>query len=136
MVPNANDGTARNDVAAIKVLTKADMIEFYDHFIHPISPHRAKLAVYLIAQSEAPVEEPSKIEELVGKAKGLVLGEKGEEKKAEEEEEAINYEKVPGNGTTPIYIKDVREFKATLQVTAGPRAIRHVSEFEEGEAKL
>ena len=39
------------DVAHIKPLTKEQMIEFFQHYIHPTSPARAKLSVHMIAQS-------------------------------------------------------------------------------------
>ncbi|KAK5154964.1 hypothetical protein LTR04_005901 [Oleoguttula sp. CCFEE 6159] len=39
------------DVEHIEVLTKDDMIAFYDTFIKPSSPHRAKAAIHLVAQA-------------------------------------------------------------------------------------
>lgn len=41
-----------------------------------------------------------------------------------------------GNGSTPYIITDVREFKSMLQVSAGPQAVKHISEFEDLDAKL
>jgi insulysin len=41
-----------HDAAQIKLLTKDDMLEFYNHFIIPSSPNRAKLAIHLHAQSQ------------------------------------------------------------------------------------
>ncbi|KAK4107000.1 hypothetical protein N656DRAFT_764192, partial [Canariomyces notabilis] len=43
---------AQRDAAAIKPLTKADMIEYFNHYIHPCPPSRAKIAVYLEAQAK------------------------------------------------------------------------------------
>lgn len=37
-------------MAYIKQLTKADMMEFYSHYILPSSPKRSKVVVYLVAQ--------------------------------------------------------------------------------------
>ncbi|KAJ5466589.1 hypothetical protein N7539_009545 [Penicillium diatomitis] len=41
------------DAASVRVLSKADMIEFFKQYIDPASPTRAKLSVYLNAQSDA-----------------------------------------------------------------------------------
>ncbi len=41
------------DVASIEPLTKGDIRDFYNHYINPDSPSRAKLSVYLQAQSGA-----------------------------------------------------------------------------------
>ncbi|KAF2091088.1 a-pheromone processing metallopeptidase Ste23 [Saccharata proteae CBS 121410] len=40
-----------HDVAHISPLTKEDIIAFYDYYISPASPTRAKLAIHLLAQS-------------------------------------------------------------------------------------
>ncbi len=41
------------DVASIEPLTKGDILDFYNQYIKPDSPSRAKLSVYLQAQSGA-----------------------------------------------------------------------------------
>lgn len=38
------------DVANLKPLSKQDMIDFFNHYIHPTSPSRAKLSVHMVAQ--------------------------------------------------------------------------------------
>ncbi|KXX73626.1 Insulin-degrading enzyme [Madurella mycetomatis] len=55
---------AQQDAAYIKPLTKEDMIEFFNHYIHPCSPSRAKIAVYLEAQSKSDVST-KQISELI-----------------------------------------------------------------------
>jgi len=40
------------------------------------------------------------------------------------------------NGTTPILITDVRQFRSMLQVSAGPQPVKNISFFEELDAKL
>lgn len=104
------------------------MIQFYNHFILPSSPLRAKLAVHLIAQASA--EDVSTgvngVLEKGMKTLGLAKDTKGEELVA----------KLEGNGTTPYVIKDVREFRAMMQVSAGPQAVKDISEFEELDSKL
>jgi insulysin len=114
------------------VLTKADMVEFYQHFILPSSPARSKLAIHMNAQSPTSTETSS-VKEVVGK--GLkVLGLNKDKKDEEDGEAAIS--RVEGNGTTPYIITDVREFKSMLQVSAGPQPVKHISEFEDLDSKL
>jgi insulysin len=112
------------------------MITFYNHFIHPISPARSKLAVHLIAQtpdSSKTIEKPitTAIE------KGMkVLGLNKDRQDQEDGEILGEIKKKEGNGTTPFIITDVRDFKSRMQVSAGPQPIKHISEFEELDAKL
>ncbi len=40
------------------------------------------------------------------------------------------------NGTQPVVIDDVRDFKSSLPVTAGPRPMRDLSTYEDLESKL
>jgi insulysin len=60
---------ARSDVELIKLLTKADMTDFYEHYLLPSSQKRAKLSVHLIAQATSDVST-KQISELV---KTLIL---------------------------------------------------------------
>lgn len=46
-----------HDVENIEPLTKADMIEFYNAYVLPSSPTRAKTSVHLIAQPQLPVAD-------------------------------------------------------------------------------
>ena len=47
--------SAEEDVAHIRPLTKTDLIEFFSYYIHPASPHRAKISVHMIAQASPAV---------------------------------------------------------------------------------
>jgi insulysin len=105
------------------------MIQFYKNFIHPNSPERSKLAVYLNAQGPNSTEATGVTGVLEKSMKVLGLN---KDKKDEEDGEA----KAEGNGTTPFIITDVREFKSKLQVSAGPQPVKHISEFEELDSKL
>ncbi|KAJ9631146.1 metalloprotease [Knufia peltigerae] len=66
----------QRDVAAIRQLTKDDIIQFYAQYIDPESPSRAKLSIHLNAQKPAPVPEVSASEKkdqfvgLIGQALG------------------------------------------------------------------
>ncbi|KAI1768853.1 LuxS/MPP-like metallohydrolase [Hypoxylon sp. FL1150] len=104
---------AQLDASQVKQLTKSDMIEFYATYIQPTSPVRSKLVVQLVAQS------------ISSKAK-----------KAEEESSNGNASAAYPNGTTPVLIESVRDFKARLCVTAGADPVKPLSEFEELDAKL
>ncbi|CAJ2506586.1 Uu.00g077720.m01.CDS01 [Anthostomella pinea] len=99
--------TAQQDAAQLKQLTKAEMVEFYSTRIHPTSPTRSKLIVQLIAR-----------------------GTSSETKEAD----TTNDDKAapaPSNGTDPVVIESVGDFKAGLGTTAGPRPVRDIGEFED-----
>jgi insulysin len=113
------------------MLTKADMIEFYQQYIHPSSPARSKLAIHMAAQS--PSSDTSAVEEVIGK--GMKILGLNKDHKDEEDGETVSVN-TEGNGTTPYIITDVREFKSMLQVSAGPQPVKHISEFEDLESKL
>ncbi|KAL8419541.1 hypothetical protein RB594_002666 [Gaeumannomyces avenae] len=55
---------AQEDAAAIRQLSKADLVEFFQHYIDPTSKFRAKLVVYLVAQAKSDVST-GQISELV-----------------------------------------------------------------------
>lgn len=121
--------TAHLDASNIKLLTKADMTQFFSHYILPASPARSKLAIHLNAQNTKAADAVPVVENGV-KALGL-----NKDKKDEEDGEVVPV-KTEGNGTTPYIITDVREFKSRLQVSAGPQPVKHISEFEELDSKL
>jgi insulysin len=113
-----------HDAANIKLLTKADMIRFYQQFIHPSSPLRAKLAIHLKAQTPAPNATVDAVTGTIEKGMQVLgIGKDTEIQGVE-------------NGTTPFVIIDVRQFKSMLQVSAGPQPVKHISEFEELDSKL
>lgn len=64
-----------HDVSHLKPLTKSDLIEFFNHYINPTSPSRAKLSVHMIAQSSpkevagniSPAEQKEKVMTTLGK---------------------------------------------------------------------
>lgn len=105
-----NSFAAQEDAAHVSALTKSEMIEFYSTYIAPISPTRAKLVVDLVAQSSNPDSQEA----------ATTNGE----------------EAVPTNGTVPVVIEDVRDFKASLVASPGACPVRNLSEFEEMDSKL
>jgi insulysin len=114
-----------HDAAHVKVLTKTDMIEFYQEFIHPSSPDRAKLEIHLNAQSPSP--DISAVKEAANKEPEVLDANK--DRKLPRENEVVSG--VEGNGTAPFIITDVRTFKAMLQVSAELQPVKHISEFED-----
>ncbi|RDL38193.1 LuxS metallohydrolase [Venustampulla echinocandica] len=117
------------DAAQIKLLTKADMTQFYNQFILPSSPARSKLAIHLNAQASDNSKVATTLEKDI---KNLALN---KDRKDDEDGEVVPVE-AEGNGTTPYIITDVREFKSKLQVSAGPQPVQHISQFEDLDSKL
>ncbi|KAI0396882.1 peptidase M16 inactive domain-containing protein [Xylariaceae sp. FL0594] len=103
--------SSKQDAAAVERLTKSEMVEFFTRYIDPTSPTRAKLVVQLIAQgvSSKPVDGETR--------------------------ERIETPPI-SNGTTPVLITSVRDYKTGLPVTPGARPKRDISEFEELDSKL
>ncbi|CAF9914955.1 Insulinase (Peptidase M16) [Imshaugia aleurites] len=64
-----------HDVSHLKPLTRSDLIDFFNHYIHPTSPSRAKLSVHMIAQASpkevagniSPAEQKEKVISMLGK---------------------------------------------------------------------
>ena len=188
------------DVAHLKPLTKSDMIEFYNHYIHPTSSNRAKLSVHMVAQCSPGViasmsasEQKEKVIALLAKfltslgvnadfeiftsrfdtidvaggdqegiiqaiqaylsedvepsaeqrslvvqqckqLLGTVLPSLGIEIRAAVDGVA-DLPKAPAMPATK-YIEDVHKYKAGLAVSAGPKPVVELSEYEDLEPKL
>lgn len=162
------------------------MIAFFNQYIHPNSPSRAKLAVYLEAQAKSDVstKEISELiktldlestasakaaadlqarltaadhdaaKEVAGLRDYLLHDLKVPEGKIDVAAEAwkkIHAEHGPAgkealvkedaqppsaNGTKPVFVDDVRAFRASLPASSGPRSVRDLSEYEDLDAKL
>ncbi|KAK0627154.1 hypothetical protein B0T14DRAFT_600425 [Immersiella caudata] len=151
----------KRDVAVIESLTKKDITDFFRQSIHPASPQRAKLAIHFIAQAniselvkglelnektaaqaatdlQARLSAVSQDEE-IGYLRNYLLDLKVTESKISAAAEiwrkllAQNKDAPSSNGTSPIRITDVRDFKSGLTVTGGARPVTDLSEFEELE---
>ena len=63
------------EVAHLKPLTKTELIEFFNYYVHPTSPTRAKLSIHMVAQATpktlagniSEMEQRSKLVGLLGK---------------------------------------------------------------------
>ncbi len=194
-----------NDVAYLRPLTKEDVIEFFDRYIHPASPARAKLSIHMVAQlspkaiassSMDAAEQKEKVITMLGKyltsvglnvdgeeldkrfsnvdvAGGDQLGiikaieaylsedikvEDGRAKHVIEQGQqllgtvlpSLGIEVLPANTEEDVdmksddvpatkattFIDNVHEYKTELQVSAGARPVKDLSEFEDMEPKL
>ena len=150
----------------MKLLTKADMCQFYKRYFNPSSSHRARLAVYLYARKAGELDQ--KIIDLVQKSE---LGEVPTEQRQSLDLLEIHLKSqtsLSGDQITSIMeeakqlglkpmaeenesdaakvgastiksatiITDVRKYKAGLLVNSGPTPVKDLSEFEEVDAKL
>ena len=189
------------DVANIKAISKLDMISFFDHYIKPTSPHRAKLSVHMVTQTSpkevkgkmTPGEQKDKVISLAAKfltslgvdghseklkqrfagvdvaggdsagcvtaisnflsedlkltaeksepivtqsqqALATVLPALGIQIRASVEESSELTPAPPMKPTT--YIENVYAWKASHEVSAGPRPLTDLSEYEDFESKL
>lgn len=145
------------DAEHIRALTKPQLLEFFDTYVLPSSPSRAKLAVHLLAKgvskpsSEAATPTPTttaaaplagaapSVADKVASAALVAADTITKTLVGGMENMTLNGEKAEvkdGSGKKVTVIGDVRAFKAGLAVTPGPRAVRELCEFEEGGAKL
>lgn len=156
----------------IKPLTRSDILKFFNHYISPSSPHRAKLAVHMKATSPA-ADSTTDVTETFTKH----LASQGHEPQSEAlqarlsgkegilaaikahitEDLKIAADKAAGlleesmkllnlvpaedddekrRKPKAFVITNIREFRAMLAVSKGPRAARDVTEFEELDFKL
>ncbi|KHO10570.1 a-pheromone processing metallopeptidase Ste23 [Metarhizium robertsii ARSEF 23] len=140
----------QGDAALIQPLTKSEMIEFYNSYFHPSSTTRARLSVHLEAQGagnldtkvigvlkeNGPEDIPQEKRQSVHLLRSYL---EGEMKKSSDALNSViegikklglsqddQGEAVGGQG-----ISDVRDFKAGLCVSAGAKAVKQISEFEE-----
>lgn len=104
------------------------MVEFYNQYILPASPTRSKLAIHLNAQATVGADENTDAAAAETGVKALTLKDNYDGEVVPVKEEI--------NRTTPFVITDVREFRSKLLVSAGPQAVKHISEFEEVDPKL
>jgi insulysin len=117
------------DAAAVRALTKPDIVAFYRQYIDPSSASRAKISIHLNAQSaqteEIPVdttETAEGAEALHNQLTGISLSNGDETVKA--------------TNKSPIYITNVTQFKARLPVSPGPCPVVDLSEFGDFDSKL
>ena len=122
--------TVYRDVENIEPLTKNDILEFFNQYIHPSSPTRAKLSVHLIAQAKLGASVA---------AKDSAAAERDPAASALRAEEDV----LPVNGHAPsasrakipVKVENVRAWKASLHLAAAATPVKDLSEFEEFGSK-
>ncbi|PON27902.1 insulysin [Trichoderma gamsii] len=155
---------AQHDAANAKLLTKAEMLEYFAKYFSPSSSSRARLSVHLYARGSSEVD--SKIVDLL---KNLGLEDVPKESRAsldlleghlktgqsvsdDQRTTLLSQAKELGlpqaspkvetssNDTSAIdaavEITDGRQYKAGLQVSSGARPVKDLKEFEEIDPKL
>ncbi|KAM5351566.1 hypothetical protein ACJ41O_004289 [Fusarium nematophilum] len=112
---------AQRDAAQVKLLSKPEVVEFFNKYFNPSSSERARLSIHLHAQGQA----------------------EGAQKRQEEAQKAADEESRADNGTNGISaledaveITDVRIFKSNLTASSGAQSVKDVSEYEDTDAKL
>lgn len=155
---------AQHDAANAKLLTKAEMLEFFDKYFSPSSSSRARLSVHLYARGSSEVD--SKVVDLL---KNLGLEDVPKENRASldlleghlktgqsvsDDQRTVLLAQAKELGLpqaspkvetssneTPaidaaVEITDGRQYKAGLQVSSGARPVKDLKEFEEIDPKL
>lgn len=104
------------------------MLEFFNQYIHPSSSTRAKLSIHLIARastgaSAAAAEDSAAAEENPG-ASSL---------RENQDIVAVNNGHKPSVCSTkiPVKVEDVKELKASLNLSAAATPVKALTEFEE-----
>jgi insulysin len=118
------------DVENIESLTKKDILEFFNQYIHPSSSSRAKLSIHLIAQAftgaSAAAEDSAAAEENPD-ASAL---------RKNQDVVAVNgYEPSVSRAKIPVKIENVKQWKASLQLSAVATPVKALIEFEEFGSK-
>lgn len=94
------------------------MIEFFEHYISPSSPARSKLAIHLDAQGVSGTPTPGE-------------GPAGEPMEAPDPSvDPFSSQAQLVERRKAYVIENVRDFKSLLSVSAGPRPVKALSEFE------
>ncbi len=127
------------DAAHINVLSKADMIEFFQHYISPSSPARAKLCIHMYAKGVSGVFSPAETttQEIIKVAKkGSAMFKVGTDLAKEINGVGSHEDTLNGVSPKPYVIDNVRDFKSRLAVSTGARPVKDLSEFEELDSKL
>ncbi len=164
------------------------MVEFFNDFIHPKSPTRAKLSIHLVAQTKGDItttqisdlvadldlspdtavqaaadlqarltaahhDETKELESLTRYLRDdlgvdvdkIETAAKSWKEISKHHKASTDAAQIDGservaqkatNGTTPVFIKDIRDFRSGLSLTGGPRALTDISEFLDVDAKL
>ncbi|KAF9699478.1 hypothetical protein EKO04_002692 [Ascochyta lentis] len=108
---------ADRDIVNIKLLAKNDMLDFFNQYIHPSSPTRARLSVHLIAQAAtggAAARESTVVQDLYNNPQLHAKQDKHRMLVANE----------------PDKIQDVRAWQASLHLSSAATPVKDLKEFK------
>ncbi|KAF6513078.1 hypothetical protein HZS61_007366 [Fusarium oxysporum f. sp. conglutinans] len=107
--------SAQRDAAQIKLLTKPEVIEFFNQRLNPASTQRARLSIHLQAQVKAG----------------------GVDKRQEEAQKKADEEPSPGDAVkTADEITDVSLYRVGLTASSGARPVEDIHEYEDMNVAL
>jgi insulysin len=101
------------------MITKADMIEMFQRYVLPSSPERAKLAIHLHAKYASGVSSLAQTTVTLNTVTKVT---------------GVTNIAMESSRKDLYIIGDVRDYKSRLAVTAGPQAVKDLSEFEDIES--
>jgi insulysin len=122
--------TVYRDVENIEPLTKNDILEFFNQYIHPSSSTRAKLSIHLIARAPTGAS--------AGAGDSAAAEENPDASVLRENQDivAINgHEPSVSSAKIPVKVENVREWKASLHLSAAATPVKGPTEFEEFGSK-
>ncbi|KAF7940820.1 uncharacterized protein EAE97_007006 [Botrytis byssoidea] len=113
------------DAENIEALTKNDILEFFNQYIHPYSPTGAKLSIHLIAQASTGVSAAAKN---TAAAENNI---KVSTFNAEQEIIAVHdHEASVSSVKIPVKIEDVRAWKASLRLSAATTPVKSLIQWD------
>ncbi|OJJ72712.1 hypothetical protein ASPBRDRAFT_42436 [Aspergillus brasiliensis CBS 101740] len=112
-----------HDVEHIEPLTKKDVLDFFNQYIHPSSSTRAKLSIHCIAQAST-AEATS-----VDSAAAVRNPETQDAVAVNGHEPSVSSAKIP------IKIEHVKEWKASLPLSPAATPVKRLAEFEDFGSK-
>ncbi|KAF4178551.1 hypothetical protein CNMCM8927_002915 [Aspergillus lentulus] len=121
--------TAYRDVENIEPLTK-DILEFFNQYIHPSSSTRAKLSIHLIARASTGTSAAA------GDCAAAAENPDASVLRENQDLVAVNgYEPSVSNTRIPVKVENVKEWKASLHLSAAATPVRGLTEFAEFGSK-
>ncbi|GFF53029.1 hypothetical protein IFM58399_09476 [Aspergillus lentulus] len=121
---------AYHDVENIEPLTKKDILEFFNQYIHPSSSTRAKLSIHLIARASTGTSAAA------GDCAAAAENPDASVLRENQDLVAVNgHEPSVSNTRIPVKVENVKEWKASLHLSAAATPVRGLTEFAEFGSK-
>lgn len=119
-----------HDVENIESLTKKDVLEFFNQYIHPSSSTRAKLSIHLIAKASTAASAATEVSAAAEENPDASALHKSQDVVA-----VNRHEPSVSRAKISVKIKNVKEWKASLQLSAAATPVKCLIEFEEFGSK-